>query len=112
MVWSILQSAWGRRLILAADIETLKPLDDPNELSGECAFSEQTAWPIKACLLLRLGKAKLAERVWSNAIVGLNTDMSDPYLSLAIAWAWARFDRMDSAKRRMDDRLALLDARD
>ena len=77
--------------------------------------------PIKACLLLRLGHADLAGKVWTAWTTGM-TEMTwgtndnaihlkDPYLMLAKDWEWALFDRAVCAHMRGDDRLSLLAAR-
>ncbi len=73
--------------------------------------------PIKVCLLLRLGKADLAERVWAVWITGMDAKVAgnalhlvDPYLILAIDWIWAMYDRAVSAHTRGDDRLCLISA--
>jgi hypothetical protein len=79
---------------------------------------------IKVCLLLRLGRADLAEAVWAagtdrprdagnraaNAKLDLNS-YGVSYLSLANDLAWCLFDRAVCAHMRGDDALALADAR-
>ncbi len=80
--------------------------------------------PIKVCLLLRVGRADLAEAVWATG-AGLpkgakaggprpKLDLNSygvSYLSLATDLAWYRFDRAICAHMRGDDRLALADVR-
>jgi hypothetical protein len=75
------------------------------------SFSE--ILPIKACLLLRVGRTDLARDLWEAWIEGHpNEDYArDPYLRLAHDWAWALYDRLHCAHQRGEDRLALLDAR-
>jgi hypothetical protein len=82
------------------------------------SVSHRTLLPVKACLLLRLGKVGLAQEVWKAWVAGMKEDtnddavhLRDPYLMLATDWVWARFDRAVCAHMRGDDRLALLDAR-
>jgi len=71
-------------------------------VSEDTSVSHETLLPIKACLLLRLGHAKLAHRVFSASRV--------PYRVLARDWVWALYDRAVCAHMRGDDRLALLSA--
>jgi hypothetical protein len=81
--------------------------------------------PIKVCLLLRLGRADLAESVWA-AGTGRPKEAKKPadarprldlntygvsYLTLATDLAWYRFDRAICAHMRGDDALALADLR-
>lgn len=82
------------------------------------SVSHASLLPLKACLLLRLGERLLAEQVWAAWTSGMDAQVNDdalhlqdPYLMLAVDWAWARFDRALCAHMRGDDRLALLDAR-
>ncbi|MDR3621779.1 MAG: hypothetical protein P4L85_20670 [Paludisphaera borealis] len=79
---------------------------------------------IKVCLLLRLGRADLAEAAWavrlgrreapkpsgSKPKLDLNS-YGVSYLSLATDLAWYHFDRAVCAHMRGDDPLALADAR-
>ncbi len=80
--------------------------------------------PIKVCLLLRLGRADLAEAAWAAGIgpstapnpggPGPKLDLNSygvSYLSLAGDLAWYHFDRASCALMRGDDPLALADAR-
>ena len=83
-----------------------------------------TLQPIKICMLLRLGRADLAEAAWSAGTglpkgpkpvgpgpkLDLNT-YGVSYLSLATDLAWYHFDRAICAHMRGDDPLALADAR-
>ena len=80
--------------------------------------------PSKVCLLLRLGRADLAEAVWAAAI-GRPKDPKPAgrvpkldlnyygisYLTLARDLAWYHFDRAICAHMRGDDPLALADSR-
>ena len=65
---------------------------------------------IKVCLLLRLGRSDLAERVWAAG-----TDQAAgvvvSYVSMANDQAWYLFDRAVCAHMRGDDAFALADAR-
>ena len=74
---------------------------------------------IKICLLLRLGRADLAESffaaatVWKPDATGGRdlTDYGISYLTMASDWAWCLFDRAVNAHVRGDDRVALADSR-
>ena len=79
---------------------------------------------IKVCLLLRLGRADLAESLWSAvnghpkatrpAGAGPKLDLNSygvSYLTLARDLAWYHFDRALCAHMRGDDPIALADAR-
>jgi hypothetical protein len=72
--------------------------------------------PTKVVLLLRLGRAELAQELWAAALgwgpgaaegssPGLAT--RDPYLTFAFDWTWQLLDRAASAHARGDDSLAL-----
>ncbi len=74
--------------------------------------------PIKLCLLLRLGRADLAESLFAACTIwkpgGARRDLTDygiSYLTLASDWAWFLFDRAIGAQMRGDDRIALADSR-
>lgn len=76
--------------------------------------------PIKACLLLRTGRADLAERVWAagtgvpRAAKAPKVDLTQygvSYVTLANDLAWYHFDRAVCAHMRGDDAVALADAR-
>ncbi len=90
--------------------------------------AQDSPLPVKACLLLRLGEAELAEKVWNRWTSGLNgwqwfvkndrgfdklrheddkPYLKDPYLVLANLWTLALFDRAVVAHVRGDDPLAL-----
>jgi hypothetical protein len=80
--------------------------------------------PIRVCLLLRLGRADLAEALWAAGSgrpreadpakprpkVDL-TNYGISYLSLAVDLTWFHFDRAVCAHMRGDDAIALADAR-
>jgi hypothetical protein len=73
--------------------------------------------PLKVCLLLRLGKTELAERVWATWIAGMDAQinddsfhLADPYLMLARDWIWAMYDRALNAHMRGDDRMCMISA--
>jgi hypothetical protein len=81
------------------------------------SLSATSLLPIKVCLLLRLGRTDLAERVWATWTIGMdpkiNDDsihLADPYLMLAVDWTWAMFDRAINAHIRGDDRLSSISA--
>jgi hypothetical protein len=64
--------------------------------------------PLKAAMLLRLGKTEMAEQVWSQYFVDSSAaQIKDPYLQLASAWVFSLFDRAVCAHMRGDDHLAL-----
>lgn len=74
--------------------------------------------PIRVCLLLRLGRADLAAKVWSifddsgeTARQKSSDHRDDPYLTLANNWIGALFDRAVCSHMRGDDRLSLASAR-
>ena len=82
------------------------------------AIAHETLLSLKAALLLRLGEAGLAEKLWAAWTAGMdeqtNDDrvhLKDPYLMLATEWTWALFDRAVCAHMRGDDRLALASVR-
>ena len=81
--------------------------------------SQDGSEPIRACLLLRLGRADLAERAFASSTTwrppGSARDLTSygvSYLTLANDWAWALFDRAVAAHGRREDRQALADARE
>jgi hypothetical protein len=81
------------------------------------SISATSLLPLKVCLLLRLGKTELAERVWATWIAGMNAKinddsfhLSDPYLMLARDWIWAMYARAVNAQMRGDDRMCLISA--
>lgn len=95
--------------------------------------SYETCFPVKGCLLLRLGEPKLAEDLWLALQIGAQRDLNamfrqggatnaveeptselakeDPYLQWASDWAWDLFERAVCAHMRGDDGLALASAR-
>lgn len=94
--------------------------------------SHETARPVKGCLILRLGDAKLAEDLWlaiqTGSQQGLRVteekagitnsfdpasaklDQSDPYLNWASDWTWDLFERSVCTHMRGDDNLAFASA--
>ena len=100
-------------------------LCDPSEARS---VSYESPLPIKACLLLRLGEAELAEKLWSHwtsrlrsfskrppyllsveKSVGANKSiLKDPYLALANCWIMALSDRAVGSHMRGDDHLAMV----
>jgi hypothetical protein len=81
------------------------------------SIGEKVLLPIRACLLLRLGKNDLAERVWATWLAGMNAKinddsvhLADPYLMLAMDWLWAMYDRAMSAHMSGEDSLCLVSA--
>ncbi len=102
-------------------------LCDPSEARS---ISDESPVPIKACLLLRLGEAELAEKLWSHwtsqlrsfsqrppyllsieKSVGANKSiLKDPYLALANCWIMALSDRAVGSHMRGDDHLAMASA--
>jgi hypothetical protein len=82
------------------------------------AVAVQQPSPIKIYLLLRVGRADLAESffaattVWKpDATARDQTHYGISYLSLASDWTWYLFDRAVDAHMRGDDRVALADSR-
>ena len=97
------------------------------------SVSHDSPLPVKACLLLRMGEAELADKIWNRWRSGLanypvpkqlynSTEESsenveankpylkDPYLILANCWTLSLFDRAVAAHMRGDDHLALASA--
>ena len=92
---------------------------DVGDMSHFQSASQESREPILACLLLRLGRADLAERVFAASTgwkpPGSPRDLTSygvSYLTLAADWAWALFDRAAAAHAEGDDRQALTDARE
>jgi hypothetical protein len=88
-------------------------------ISEEQVVSQTSMLPLKVCLLLRLGRADLAEMVWTSRTgwtpkkSRLNlTDYGVSYLTLASDWAWFLFNRTASTHARGEDPLALASARE
>lgn len=88
-----------------------------NEASS---IAVESLHPIKVCLLLRLGRARLAEAVWAAGIGPAKkpasgridtTNYGISYLTLATDLAWYRFDRALGAHMRRDDETALSELR-
>jgi len=73
------------------------------------AISPASFSPLKACLLLRLGEAPLAEQVWAAQSPSLRD--GDPSLRLASEWTWGLLCRVVDARQRGDDPFALFLAR-
>ena len=71
---------------------------------------------IKTCLLLRLGEADLAERLWStwkrpNLDILTKGSSDDPYMVFVWEWGWALFDCAVGAHLRGDDVIAIRTAK-
>ncbi len=94
------------------------PLDaDP--ATNLSTASQHSLTPAKVMLLLRLGRADLAEALWrAGTRHGSNEQekniMVDHawYLGLASAWAWALYERAATAHSLRDDSLALVSLRE
>jgi hypothetical protein len=125
---------------LEADIQALvKPFEAParggerqvrryqfsrDPMGGPSSGDLVTAWqdeftPIKAILLLRLGRGDLAKLVWKaglgwppTANEGVPAEDRALYANLAADWEWALLDRAASAHSRGDDPLALASLRE
>jgi hypothetical protein len=89
-----------------------------NAFPEAAAVAHDEILPGRVCILLRLGEADLASRVWDQWIGGMKPQMddtdairNDPYLELAREWAWAMFDRAVCAHMRGDHGLSLATAR-
>ena len=116
---------YGTGQIFEQDFEDLA-LCHPSEAR---AVSTDAALPIKACLLLRLDEAELAEKVWNHWFSGLRNDWAgglaslgvqgidandaghirqDPYLILVHGWTSALRARALACHLRGDDHLALV----
>jgi hypothetical protein len=136
MVYPVVST--GTNADLDADVAMLTT--NGNFSRWSAAYSEPTSVSqnfsigIKGCILLRLGRADLAEKLWlaqelgaanfqnemrrrfseTNGMVSTNEiklPAADPYLDWASDWAWMMFDRMICAHERGDEKLALFTAR-
>ncbi|MHC4202194.1 MAG: hypothetical protein ACYSU0_19560, partial [Planctomycetota bacterium] len=80
--------------------------------SEPVSVSHETMLPVKAALLVRLGRAELAEKVWCQWSVDEEEEEEeekvDPYFMLASDWTWALYDRAVCAHMRGDDELAFV----
>lgn len=126
----------GKAADWRADVDVLiRNATDDNSLSRpeEATVSWETYDPVKGCLVLRLGDAKLAGKFWKATQLARHQtdvrlweredansrgpkpqfvpDTKDPYLVWAACWLWSLYDRAVCAHMRGDDRLALLSAR-
>lgn len=82
------------------------------DASRESMTSPLSLFPIKCCLLLRLGDADDAGSIWNAWLVRRSWEpQDDPLLLLAGDWVWARFDRAIDSHMRADDHLSLIDTR-
>jgi hypothetical protein len=76
------------------------------------AVTESETRSLRLCMLLRLGKGRLAEECFEQVAAGTDRDeLCDPYLLLAKEWTGSLLARAESAHTRGDDKLALLTAR-
>ncbi|BAU15607.1 hypothetical protein LEP3755_61660 [Leptolyngbya sp. NIES-3755] len=73
------------------------------------SLSHQAFRLIKVCLLLQLGRADLAEQLWTFVDEAEEQIDQDFYWMLANQWLWTLFDRAICAHLRGDDRLVLVD---
>jgi hypothetical protein len=115
-VAALLKAAAAARAKHAAEYPEIPYLHGVNADNDAAAVSHESLYPLKACLLLRLGEGDAAARMWSAWRAGVPNDGDgeverDPYLELARDWVWSRFNRAMLAHMRGDDRLALIDAR-
>ena len=94
---------------LSADVEAMvrDPVIPASMLPfGDEAVSASSFSPLKVCLLLRLGKADLAEQPWAAHSASLPP--GDLYLTLASHWAWSLLSRtVDARSVGANPRLAL-----
>lgn len=102
------------RADVAASLEA-PPDDGPGPgtaLEERPGIEARGVGPLRAALLLRLGEADLAERMWAAfRSRGRAGSEGSPFGIVAWAWAWATFDRALTSHMRGDDALALEDAR-
>ena len=116
----------GEPADLAADVQALgvqPPVDRPAGQAEIASVALDSLQPIHLCLLLRLGRADLAEALWSRAGRPLAPKPTGPgpeinprsygvsYVRLAADFARSRFNRALSAHLAGDDPRALADLR-
>jgi hypothetical protein len=80
----------------------------------ERAVRADTLTPLKACLLLRLGRAELAGKVWNAATEDFSlrgVHEGDPFMVFATDWLWAKYQRAITCQSRGLDVVALADLR-
>jgi hypothetical protein len=75
------------------------------------AISQENILPLKAALLLRLGRADLAEAIWKRWFALSAGGQDDPYLLLAREWIDSLYGRTLYEHLRGDDALALTGCR-
>jgi hypothetical protein len=123
----------GDLVDLAADIPSLPEAADKSKQAGPVgrgyqffratshlqSASQSGREPIRACLLLRLGRPDLAERAFAASTgwipPGSPRDLTSygvSYSTLATDWTCAMFERAAAAHARHDDTQALADARE
>ncbi len=84
----------------------------PRSSPEEYGVSHETPDPVKVALVHRLGEPLLASQLWSA--IESPEDLArggDPYLRLAVEWAWELFERAVTAHMRGDTPVALASAR-
>lgn len=105
----------GAPTSVKADLLNLQTYTLRQALPEEVAVKAPPASPIGACLLLRLGDAAGAEKIWKARQRARLTDASaraaSPIEELVQQWAWVFWDRALCAHLRGDDALALQSAR-
>ena len=100
---------------LQADVQKQLKSDPGSFIHEEpVQVSFDLAVPLKGCLLLILGEADLAEKIWKLAPPHPRSgpmkpqDLNyDPYVELVYEWAWAQHDHAVCAHLRGDDVLSL-----
>ncbi len=132
LVYSVKQI--GARADLDADVHALLDLQNKARSDGSRSTwnpgaddpvtnlrtaSQSSLTPAKVILLLRLGRADLAEAVWragTGHVPGKSEARPESdhiwYLGLASAWAWAIYERAATAHSLRDDAIALRSLRE
>ena len=75
------------------------------------SVSHDNLLPLKVAMLLRLGRADLAESVWNRWFALATNGIDDPYLLLAREWTESLYNRALYAHLRGDDAVSLADCR-
>jgi len=67
--------------------------------------------PLRAFLVFRYGRIRLAEEMWQEYYRNCDNIDEDPFLNITLEWLWNMWDRAICAHMRGDDRIALFSLR-